>query len=422
MTLATQAPKKLMFVLVTLAASLGACSASPGKSDALGPSATGGSTTGGTSAAAGGSGGDNFPSAGGSLSGDGGSLSANGGSSGSANSGGGGSGGTEGSPGKTVLPCSELDSSPTGEWEPITIAPVAKNIASLILDPSRPGTVYVGAGAAMNSYGGPGVGTWKTTDCGATWNRIEFGENADKLNSGVQTTWAIDPSHPDTLYGNSLYGSLGLYRSDNAGVDWVDITPQNPEAPAFVQMLSMDPTNPSHLALTFHDNCTGAVAPQCLGESFDRGDTWTLVKGPGGGWEENGGPVLLGEDVFLYSAPADALYLRDSSDGSWEAVGPGSNPATQGVLMGTDPKTWTMLENSPHSTAVVSDGKHLYASHQNLGAPQPFFSAPIDDPTNWTNMVTANISQGAINMGYDPDHHVIYSSNNLAGMWRMRLE
>jgi hypothetical protein len=338
-------------------------------------------------------------------------------------------------PPKMVLACDRLAASPLGEWERIALDPVIGNVASVMVDPTRSGTVYIGTGAAKNSYGGPGVGMWKTTDCGATWNKLILGKNADLLSSGVQTTWAIDSSHPDTIYTNSLYGALGIYRTDNGGTDWTDITPKLPDAPTFIQVMSMDPTDSRHLVVTFHDNCKGSFAPMCMAESTDRGDSWQLFIGPGRGWQENGGPVALGATTWLYAGPVDGLFYTKDSGKTWEKVAERPDPwlyladngtsflcAENGVLSSKDQHTWTLLANSPKCTSVISDGVNLYASYQNFFSGQPFYSAPLADPTRWTNMPSPKVSQGAINMGYDPDHHVVYASNNLGGLWRLRVK
>ena len=48
----------------------------------------------------------------------------------------------------------------------------------------------------------------------------------------------------------------------------------------FLQEVSMDPTDPAHLVVSFHADCKGAYAPMCMAESKDSGTTWRLFKGP----------------------------------------------------------------------------------------------------------------------------------------------
>jgi hypothetical protein len=394
-----------------------------------GASASGGSVgSGGVSGSVGGSAGSSGAQ--------GGDTSSSGGSAGGSVAAG-GSGGTDNTPPKMVLACDELGNAPIGEWEQIGLPSEIGNAITVLLDPSRPGTVYLGAGAGENSYGGPGIGIYKTTDCGATWNHIEFGVGGEVIGSGAQWNLLIDAENPDTIYGNSGYGGLGVYRSDNGGVDWVDITPVDDDAPSFVAIMGMDRTDPKHLVLTFHENCTGPYAPMCMAESTDRGDSWRIFKGPTGGWGEGAGPVVLGPTTFLYAGPADGLWYTSDSGDNWEKVAENANCmgnyvaddgtaylcAMSGILTSPDWHTWTPLQNAPKCTGMTSDGVNLYVSHQNDYFEHPFWTAPLSSPTSWTDMDSMSITDGGgYTMGYDADHHVIYSANMLAGMYRYRTE
>ena len=50
-----------------------------------------------------------------------------------------------------------------------------------------------------------------------------------------------------------------------------------------------------------------------------------------------------------------------------------------------------------------------------------FASAPISDPTKWTNMPAPALrsSQGAPFLAYDEDHHLLYASTWPDGLWRL---
>jgi len=89
---------------------------------------------------------------------------------------------------------------------------------SIVLDPSRPKRMYVGISA---------VGVFKTEDAGKTWNvknknvradfapikYPEFGQCVHKL--------VMDPKKPSSLYQQN---HCGVYRSDDAAENWVEIT------------------------------------------------------------------------------------------------------------------------------------------------------------------------------------------------------
>jgi hypothetical protein len=81
---------------------------------------------------------------------------------------------------------------------------------AMAVDPVNQGTIY--SGTLLQ-------GVWKSTDCGANWTKIPTGTNAGDVNRGMNWTFAIDPLEPDTVYTNSGYGSNGLFKSIDGGVN-----------------------------------------------------------------------------------------------------------------------------------------------------------------------------------------------------------
>jgi hypothetical protein len=73
---------------------------------------------------------------------------------------------------------------------------------------------------------------------------------------------------------------------------------------------------------------------------------------------------------------------------------------------------------------VIGDGTRLFAFNgfQPPG-PNPAWSAPGSDPTHWSVLATpglpANLSAGFTGVDYDPDHHLLYTAVQAAGLWRM---
>ena len=51
---------------------------------------------------------------------------------------------------------------------------------------------------------------------------------------------------------------------------------------------------------------------------------------------------------------------------------------------------------------------------------QPYHVASESDPTKWTIMPSAKMGDGGDHLVYDPDHHLMFSTNHAAGLWRMR--
>jgi hypothetical protein len=308
-------------------------------------------------------------------------------------------------------------------------------MVSVAVNPQNPSIVFT-SGAAGSS-GGNGI--YKSTDCGATWTKANTGRNSAAIDSGYQWGMNIDPTNPNVMYVSNGYGGPpSLFKTTNGGTDWDPVFAPNSDVAmavqdAFTQAASMDPTNPNHLVVTFHNNCTGAYAPMCMAETTDGAATWRLFKGPTSGWEEGAGPLVLGKTTFLYSAIFAGVFYTNDSGATWSKVadsGSGNQiyfsptgamflGSNSGIKTSKDGRTWSTIPNSPNAIALIGDGTNLFASFQNDFSGQPFYSAPEASPATWTNVKTPAIKQGGSVMAYDPDHHILYSSDYSAGLWRV---
>ena len=140
---------------------------------------------------------------------------------------------------------------------------------ALAVDPVNPGTLYLGT---------RWQGVWKTTDCGATWTKTA-GRNSADVNRGMNWTMAVDPQNPQIVYTNSGYGTNSLYKSINSGVDWNVIWPPSDRTLSsaftynFANVVALDPSDPAHILLTFHEPCLAPHPATCIAETFNRGAT-----------------------------------------------------------------------------------------------------------------------------------------------------
>jgi hypothetical protein len=95
----------------------------------------------------------------------------------------------------------------------------------------------------------------------------------------------------------------------------------------------------------------------------------------------------------------------------------------QGVARSKDGMSWTLLPNSGGQLAgIIGTGKVMYASQQFGGV---FFTASEDEPTVWKQTDTPGMPKqdiGAYYFAYDPDHKIIYASEQQSGLWRIVTE
>jgi hypothetical protein len=327
-----------------------------------------------------------------------------------------------------------------------------------------------------------GTGVLASSDCGATWKRVSSdaaGSDSAHLLTGDPWAMLIDPVDPQTLYIDNGYGNgPTLYKSSNGGVDWTALSPDPEHVVAsglpFVQAIAMDPFDHQHLAVTFHANCASPHTPWCFSQSTDSGATWHEFDGPTSvpgfmitGWMESASISILGPTSYIALSPG-GVYFTSDGGGTWTLVlaeidnasyagsthilpdgtllignsagplyasapAPGhappfalyqapTLPVPQPRLpftTGLSPAV-TALTHGPQGTQIVDDGVDVYAS---TSQSPPFWKAPLSDTTSWTQMPDAtcksNVCRGSNQMAYDAVHHVIYSANWGAGLWRL---
>ena len=94
----------------------------------------------------------------------------------------------------------------SADW--VSHGPEGGNIRALQIDPTRPGTLYVGTVA--DDFSG---GVFKSTNGGGSWTAMNAG-----LTNPLVNAFAIDPTSPGTLYAGT--GGGGVFKSTNGGGSW----------------------------------------------------------------------------------------------------------------------------------------------------------------------------------------------------------
>lgn len=171
------------------------------------------------------------------------------------------------------------------------------------IDPSNPDVIYAsmwevreGPWEDGNSYNGTNGGLFKSVDDGNTWHRIGNGLPSDLAQINV----AIAPSNSRRLYATlgTASGKLGVYRSDDAGDNWTEITTDpRPSGRIGGGDLPVPKVDPKDAELVY-------VASTVTMWSGDGGKTWAGFRGAPGGddyqnlWinPKNGSIILLVSD------------------------------------------------------------------------------------------------------------------------------
>jgi photosystem II stability/assembly factor-like uncharacterized protein len=341
-----------------------------------------------------------------------------------------------------VHPCSSLPA--PGTWERINPGGTAFGGSQDVrVHPLESGTVYVDMHKGGNGAHYQTDGLYKSTDCGATWEYISVGRNRDAVTTGSWWSLLIDPVEPRIMYSINGYGSGGIWKSTNEGVDWDQMVPQSvlqyvPNA--FTQALSMDPTDRTHLIATSHAGCTGPYAPNCMFETTDSGKTWRLVVIPTGNGE-GAGPYILNPTTWLYAMPFEALWVTTDRGANWrKAFGSGAGAGNSlyrakdgtyylaslaGVLRSSNGTDWSVIPGTHRTVGLVGAGGSIVAADQWSSS---YWSTLETSAASWTTFTTAGMPAdsvaGAPFLDYDPGHHILYSSNwgsTGSGLWRIVL-
>jgi hypothetical protein len=357
------------------------------------------------------------------------------GASGSAGSqvGAGGSGG--GSP-HVVGKCDGLGA--VGQFEKITppnikLSPPYTGTIMVLADPQASGTIYTTTSQS---------GVFRSTDCGATWTKMNTGRHAQDLDSGAIWSAVIDPDEPKTLYALTGYGASGLWKTTNGGTDWDPALPTMSGVPGFVARVTIDPTNHLHLIVNFHDNCSAGHTPVCMAETKDGGSTWKVIDFPTSikdGWGEGTAVMPLDEKRWIfefwelyYTSDAGTTWTKTSDgaavQGSFFRAANGSYylGAQNGMLTSPDGASWSRIPSSGSGfDAVIGDGTRLFGfdGFQPPSGPNVAWSAPYNDPTRWSALATPGFSNkpssGFTSLDYDADHALLYAAAQGEGLWRM---
>ena len=184
-------------------------------------------------------------------------------------------------------------------WERVLWVDEDTGAIDLVMDPSDPRTLF----AAMYqrrrtafgfSAGGPGSGLHRTTDGGDSWTELTRG-----LPSGDKGRIGVDVHRRDGALVYALVESRGdgrgLYRSTDRGDSWEKVSSRNPR-PMYFSMVRIDPNNPERIYL-------GGVR---FSASDDGGRTW---------WEGDAAEGIHVDHHALWIDPADSDHLVLGNDG-----------------------------------------------------------------------------------------------------------
>jgi hypothetical protein len=445
------------------------CAACGGGNSAGNDTSAGGAPSGGTSSAgAGGS--SNTAGAGGSEATNGGSGATagtvNGGSeSGGSSSGGSGASAGDGGSSNYVACIPSAAGAPGDDQEPGTwrnVTPEGLDLEStdvgagaLLVDPAKPSDAYINIQHR---------GTFKSTDYGCTWEKVNTGTNGEKLDSGYAAYGAIErdscrnPNTPPILYFVQLFGDGGIWKSTDGGVSyeqvWTDhvfdedgVTSISADVGGDLHSVAfIDPGDSDHLLASLH-GYGGSGENNGVFETTDGGEHWIVHKSQVFSFQPHNSvlfpisadtwlvtPGTVSSDNHYYRTTDGAASWTDLGDAPARGIGRTYFERDGAIYTGTDynggaykstdqGQTFVKYENAGGQMSwVVASATKLYASSGYVTAPT-VRSADIDVAADglWTDMeTTVEMDKNGTHadITFDGSHYILLAAQHTSGIWR----
>lgn len=202
-------------------------------------------------------------------------------------------------------------------WKNISDGFFGGSIGAIAIAPSDPNIIYVGTGEeTVRGNVSSGSGVWKSTDAGQTWAFVGL---APTRHIG---RIRIHPTQPQTVFVAAM-GDLykdtpdrGVYKTTNGGASWNKVLFSDQQSGAVD--VAFDPHNPRHLyASTWTVRRTpwslsSGGEGSALWKSVDEGETWEIIS------NNNGFAQSLKGIIGVAPSPAqrNLVYaMVESSDG-----------------------------------------------------------------------------------------------------------
>lgn len=218
------------------------------------------------------------------------------------------------------------------QWEPIFDSELTASVGAIAIQQSNPSVIWVGTGEGnpRNSLNG-GFGIYKSIDGGKSWKSMGL-EETRHIHRVI-----IDPTDPNTVYVGAIgspwgeHSQRGVYKTSDGGKTWKKILSGNLKTG--VADLVMDPHNPSKLFAALWEHKRDPWFFKSGGEgsglymTHDGGQNWKKLTSedglPKGELGRIGIAVAPNKPEVVYAlieAKKNALYKSTDGGFQWKKV------------------------------------------------------------------------------------------------------
>ncbi|MEM8930667.1 MAG: sialidase [Acidobacteriota bacterium] len=331
------------------------------------------------------------------------------------------------------------------QWRPIFDDVPAASIGSLAVAPSDPNVVWVGTGEGfIRSNISVGLGVYRSTDGGETWNRVGL-EDAGRIPRIV-----VDPRDPRRAWAcvqGHGYGPQpirGVHRTDDGGATWTEVLALDDATGC--SDLAFDPTNPRILyagSWTFTMSTFGRTSGgdgSALWMSRDGGDSWSRLGPtgdatglPDGPWGKVAVGLSADDPRKVYALietssnvdfhdPGDypgTLWRSDDRGGSWTMISADNvlhqRPLYYSRLVVSPDDAWEVDFFAPRHTRSRDGGR----STVNVGSGYDHHDAWID-PEDPDRMIVGH--DGGVSISVDRGEHWFQPRLPVAQMYHVNVD
>ena len=218
------------------------------------------------------------------------------------------------------------------KWEPIFDNELTASIGAVEIQQSNPSVIWVGTGEGnpRNSLNG-GYGVYKSLDGGKTWNAMGL-EKTRHIHRII-----VDPTNPDVVYVGAIgspwgeHPERGVFKTTDGGKTWNKILFANNKTG--VADMVMDPTNPNKILVALWEHKRDPWFFKSGGKgsglhmTHDGGKTWKKLTDedglPKGDLGRVGIAIAPNKTNIIYAlieAKKNALYKSEDGGFTWKKV------------------------------------------------------------------------------------------------------